>query len=90
MPAVQQSDSVVYVHVSILFQSLSPQSHKILGRGLCVIQQVPIGQLVYIPQCAYANPKPPFHLAPPVLEIKNMIAKIKEAIQIVEREKSIR
>ena len=39
--------------------------HRILGRILCVIQQVPIGQSFHISQCAYANPKPPIHLSSP-------------------------
>lgn len=40
--------------------------HKILGRVLCVIQLVPIGQS-FIPQRAYANLKFPVHSSSPDL-----------------------
>ena len=33
--------------------------HRTLGGVLCAIQQVSIGQSFHMPQCAYANPKPP-------------------------------
>ena len=46
--------------------------HRILGRVLCAIQHVLIGQSFHIPQCAYTNPKPTahpslFHLYPLVI-----------------------
>ena len=56
--AVQQRDSVIHIHLSILFQIFSHTDyHRILGRGPCPIQQVPVGQSFHIAQCAYANPK---------------------------------
>ena len=39
--------------------------HRILGRVLCAIQQVPVGQTFHIPQCEYASPKPPICLSHP-------------------------
>ena len=33
--------------------------HRLLSRGVCVIQQVPAGQLFHITQCAYNNSTPP-------------------------------
>ena len=57
--AIQQSDSVIHMHTPILFQILFPyRLHRILGRVLCAIQQVPFGQSFHVPWCAYANPKP--------------------------------
>ena len=39
--------------------------HRILGRILCAIQQIPVGQSFNKPQCAHTNPKPPVYLSPP-------------------------
>ena len=64
--AVQQSDSVIHIHIPILFQILFPRNHRMLGRVLCALQQVPVGQSFHIPHCVYANPKPPVHPSPPV------------------------
>ena len=60
---VQQNDSVIHVHTSILFQILFPHrlSQNIWQSSLCYIQQVLIGQSFHIPQCVHANPKPPIH-----------------------------
>ena len=58
--ATQESDSVnVYTHPSRFFSHID--YHRVLGRVLCAIQQVCIGQSFHISQCAYANPKPPVH-----------------------------
>ena len=63
--AVQQSDSIMHADMSILFQILSRiDDHRILGRVLCAIQQVPIDQSFHRPQGADANPKPPVHPSP--------------------------
>ena len=63
--AVQQSDSVKHKHISILSRILFHiDHHRILGRGPCAIQPVPVGQLFYMPHCAHANPKPPMLLFP--------------------------
>ena len=40
--------------------------HSILNRVSWTVQQVPVGQSFHIPQCVYANPKPPVH--PPHLQ----------------------
>ena len=45
----------MYVHFRFSYY------HRILGKVLCAMQQVPVGQSFHIPQCAYANPKAPFH-----------------------------
>ena len=63
--AVQQSDSVVHVHTSILLQILSHRDyHRLLGRVPCAIQQVPISQSFCASQCAFANPRPTVHPSP--------------------------
>ena len=51
--------SHTYTHIC-LFSHIN--YHKILGRVLCAIQQVLIGQSFHKPQCTYASPKP---LVPP-------------------------
>ena len=57
--------------------------HRILGRVLCAIQQVPIDPLLYMPQCAYASPNPLVHLSPhpPVLFGKHKFFKVCESIK---------
>ena len=55
MSSPQQSNSVMHIHTSILFQILIG-CHRILG-SFCAIQQVPVGQSFHMTQCAYANPK---------------------------------
>ena len=58
--AVQQSDPVICIHISISLRFFPHiDYHRTLGRVLCAVQQVPNGQSFHIPQCAYANPKPP-------------------------------
>ena len=69
--AMQQSDSVIHIHTSILFQIifLHRLSQNFGQSSLCYVHQVPIGQLFHIPQCAYASPKPwegPSFPPPPV------------------------
>ena len=53
----------LYIHTHpIHFRFFSHMDYyRILGRVLCAIQQVPVGQSFHIPQCAYACPKPPVH-----------------------------
>ena len=47
--AVQQSDSVIHIHLSILFQILFPLGyHKILSRFPWAVQQVPIDHRFHI------------------------------------------
>ena len=38
--------------------------HRILARGPCAAQQVPVGHSVCLPQCLHANPQPPVHRPP--------------------------
>ena len=38
--------------------------HRSSGRVPWAIQHIPVGQSFHIPQCAYANPKPPVHPSP--------------------------
>ena len=46
---VQQTDSVLYMHVSILFQILFPLGcYRILKRVPCAIQEVSVGFLFQI------------------------------------------
>ena len=52
--AIQQSDSHKHVH-NPLFQILFPHRHRILGRVLCAIQQIPNGQPFHIPQHVEIN-----------------------------------
>ena len=40
--------------------------HRIQDRVLCAIQQVTTGQLLRIPQCAYANSNTPIHFSHPL------------------------
>ena len=54
--AVQQSDQVIHIHISILRHFSHIDYHRILGRVICDIQQTPVGQSFHIPQCAYASP----------------------------------
>ena len=64
--AVQQSNSVTYIHTLFFFRFFSHiDYHRIFGRVPSAIQQVPIGQSFHIPQCAPASPKPPIHPYPP-------------------------
>ena len=65
--AVQQSDSVIHIHTFIprFFSHLD--YHRILGRVLYAIQQVPIGQSFRTSWCANASPKCPAHSSPSVI-----------------------
>ena len=58
--AVQQSDPVIPIHISIRSQMLFPHrlSQKTGESSLSQIQQVPAGLAFHIPQRACANPKP--------------------------------
>ena len=54
----------VYTH-PFFFRFFSYMDHhRILGRVPCALQQVPVGRSFHIPQCTYANPKPPVHPSP--------------------------
>ena len=56
---------VIHIYIFILFLILFPyRLSQNIGRVLCTIQHAPIGQSLHIPQCAYANPKPPVHSSP--------------------------
>ena len=58
--AVQRNDSVIHMHISILFRIIFPiDYHGIPGGIPCAMQHDPIGQSFHIPWCAYANTKPP-------------------------------
>ena len=57
--AVRESIQL-YMYTHFRFFSHIDYPRKV-GRVLCAVQQVPIGQLFHIPQCAYANPKPSVH-----------------------------
>ena len=47
--AVQQSDSVIHIHISILFQILFHIGYyRILSRGPCAIKEVLVDYLFYI------------------------------------------
>ena len=46
--AVQQSDQVIHIHISILRHFSHIDYHRILGRVLCDIQQTPVGQSFHI------------------------------------------
>ena len=62
--AVQQRDSVTRVHNPVSFRCFSHTDHRILGRVLCALQQVPVGRSFHRPQGASAHPKPPVHPSP--------------------------
>ena len=84
--AVQQSDSVIHIHISILFQILFPR--RLSEYYHRPIQQVPIGQSFHIPQCTYANPKRPVHLShpnhPPVPFGKHKFFKVCESVSVLQ------
>ena len=85
--AVQQSDSVMHVHISILFQILFLiDYHRILGKVPCAIQQVTVGQYFHIQQCAYASPKPQSIPAPPSIPFGNhrFVSKAYESVFILQ------
>ena len=52
----------MYIYFRFFFHT---DYHRILGRVLCAIQQVPVGHSFHIPQCAHAYPKPPVHPSHP-------------------------
>ena len=56
---VQQSDSVIHIHLYLFFFRFFSiiGCYKILSIVPCAIQQVLIGYLFYIQQCVYFNPK---------------------------------
>ena len=55
-----------YTHPFFFRFFFQVDDHRTLGRVLCAIQQVPIGQSFHIPQCAHACPKPPVYPSPPL------------------------
>ena len=61
--AVQQSASVIQIYISFIFFS-HLDYHRILGRVLCAIQQILVGQSFHVPQHAYAIPNPPSPFLP--------------------------
>ena len=64
--AVQQSESVIRIHISLFFRFPSNLGHhRALSRVPCAIQSVLIRYLFYIQQCIYVNPNLPVHPTPP-------------------------
>lgn len=55
IPALQQRDSALHMHTSIVLCSY----RRISGRVLCAKQQVPLGQSLHLPPRACAIPDPP-------------------------------
>ena len=69
------TDSVLRVHMFILFRFFSHTDyHRILGRGLHAIRQIPVGQSFHVPRWAYANPWPPVHPSPPSPHLSPLVA----------------
>ena len=62
--AAQVMQGCMYTHTFSLGFFSHLDDHRLLGRVLCAIQQVPIGQWFHIPPCASASPKPPVHPDP--------------------------
>ena len=58
--AIQHSDQAIHIHISIISQILFPLRLS-QNTGGIPCAKVPIGRSFHIPQCAYANPKPPVH-----------------------------
>ena len=69
--SVQQSNSVIHIHMSVLFQILFHiRYHRILIRVPHAIQQVPIASIPYTivyMEYGYVRPKPPVHPSPTFL-----------------------
>ena len=60
--AVQQSESAIHIHTSIL-QILFPyRLSQNIGQSSLRYTASPCGQSFHMPQCAYAHPKPPVNL----------------------------
>ena len=72
-----------YIHLLWFFSHID--RHRILGRVLCAMQQVPISQSFHIPRCAYANPRPPVHLShpPPVPFGNHKLFKVCESVSVL-------
>jgi len=69
------------------FRFCSHIDHRILGRVLCALQQVPIGQSFHIPQCAYPSPKPLVHSShppPPVSLGNHKFFKVCDSISVLQ------
>ena len=63
--SVQQSESVIHIHISLFFRFFSHIGHyRVLSRVPCAIQQVLISYLFYIQQCVYVHPNLPIY--PPI------------------------
>ena len=86
MSAVQPSDPVIHIYISILSEILFP--HRLsqnMGTVLYAIEQVPFGQSSHIPQCAYANPQLPVHpYSPPVPFGNYMFFKVCESVSVLQ------
>ena len=66
--SLQQNDSVNRYTYPFPFRFFSHiYYHRILGRVLCAIQQVPVDQSFHVLQCAYARVKPLIHPSPTCL-----------------------
>ena len=49
VPSIQQSDSVIHIHIWIIFQILFPFGHyRILNRIACAVQLVLVGYLFLV------------------------------------------
>ena len=70
--AVQQSDSVIQIHISIIFQILFENSyHRILRELLVLYNRFPltIYNIFHIQSFAYANPKISIHPSPQIFPL---------------------
>lgn len=57
---------------------------RILGGGLCAVQQVPVAQSFRGPQCAYANPTPPVSPLSPVPFGDHKFVKASESVSVLK------
>ena len=81
--AVQQSDSVIHILTSTLFQILFQyRSSQNIGTYIAG----PHWLVIHKPQCAYANPKPPIHPSPLPVSFGNQkfVFKIGESVSILQ------
>ena len=62
---VQESESVMHIHISSLFRFFSHIGHyRVLSRVPCTIQQVLISYLFYIQSCVYVSRSLPVYPSP--------------------------
>ena len=59
----------MYIHPFFFRFFFHIDYHRILGRALCAIQQVPTGRSFHILQYEYTNPKPPIYTPAPTYPI---------------------